>query len=263
MRIIMSSLLFLLLCASFITGYLFPTTPLMTAHIEGNPFTLNSDIPDFSTYTDTNKKKRDFFAFLLPKIKYANDNILKERRRVFELKSNLPNLSKSDVSALNTLKDKYEVDATNHQEAIDALLKRVDIIPAPLALAQAANESAWGTSRFAQLGNNLFGQWCYVEGCGIIPKQRTDEKRHEVAKFDSITDSIESYMRNLNSQNAYVKLRTLRAEAREDEDIITGVNLAKGLWGYSTRREAYVHEIQIMIKQNDLQQYNRPVSHTH
>ena len=78
-----------------------------------------------------------------------------------------------------------------------------------------------------------------------------------MAKFDSILDSIESYMRNLNSQFSYEKLRTLRAQARADEDIITGVNLANGLWSYSIRREAYVDEIQLMIRQNQLQQYNR------
>ena len=263
MRIIQSSLLIVLLIISFTLGYLFPTTPYMPDHIKGNKFSLDSKIPDFSTYKDVNDKKNDFFAFLLPKIKYANDNILKERRQVFDLKVALPNLSKDEVSTLNALKDKYEVSLTNHEEAIDALLKRVDIIPASLALAQAANESAWGTSRFAQEGNNLFGQWCYVKGCGIIPKQRHGKQRHEVAKFDGIVDSIESYMRNLNSQAAYEKLRTLRAEAREDEDVITGVNLANGLWSYSIRREAYVHEIQLMIKQNGLQQYNRPISHTH
>ncbi len=262
MRIIQSSLLIVLLIISFTLGYLFPTTPYMPDHIKGNKFSLNSKIPDFSTYKDINDKKNDFFAFLLPKIKYANDNILKERRQVFDLKVALPNLSKDEVSTLNALKDKYEVSLTNHEDAINALLKRVDIIPASLALAQAANESAWGTSRFAQEGNNLFGQWCYVKGCGIIPKQRHGKQRHEVAKFDGIVDSIESYMRNLNSQAAYEKLRTLRAEAREDEDVITGVNLANGLWSYSIRREAYVHEIQLMIKQNGLQQYNRPVSHT-
>ena len=263
MRIIQSSLLIVLLIISFTLGYLFPTTPYMPDHIKGNKFSLDSKIPDFSTYKDVNDKKNDFFAFLLPKIKYANDNILKERRQVFDLKVALPNLSKDEVSTLNALKDKYEVSLTNHEEAIDALLKRVDIIPASLALAQAANESAWGTSRFAQEGNNLFGQWCYVKGCGIIPKQRHGKQRHEVAKFDGIVDSIESYMRNLNSQAAYEKLRTLRTEAREDEDVITGVNLANGLWSYSIRREAYVHEIQLMIKQNGLQQYNRPISHTH
>jgi Bax protein len=262
MRIIQSSLLIVLLIISFTLGYLFPTTPYMPDHIKGNKFSLDSKIPDFSTYKDVNDKKNDFFAFLLPKIKYANDNILKERRQVFDLKVALPNLSKDEVSTLNALKDKYEVSLTNHEDAINALLKRVDIIPASLALAQAANESAWGTSRFAQEGNNLFGQWCYVKGCGIIPKQRHGKQRHEVAKFDGIVDSIESYMRNLNSQAAYEKLRTLRAEAREDEDVITGVNLANGLWSYSIRREAYVHEIQLMIKQNGLQQYNRPVSHT-
>lgn len=82
MRIIQSSLLIVLLIISFTLGYLFPTTPYMPDHIKGNKFSLNSKIPDFSTYKDINDKKNDFFAFLLPKIKYANDNILKERRQI-------------------------------------------------------------------------------------------------------------------------------------------------------------------------------------
>jgi len=256
MRIVLSSLLILLLTISFLIGFFLPVSYKVTLS-DQSEYTFNGKLPDFSTYTDVKQKKEDFFAFLLPRVKHANDNILQERRQIFLLQSSLPNLSSDQTQALLKLKEKYEVDLTNHNDIIKELIKRVDIIPASLALAQAANESAWGTSRFAEEGNNLFGQWCYVEGCGIVPNQRTDSKRHEVAKFDSILDSIESYMRNLNSQFSYEKLRTLRAQARADEDIITGVNLANGLWSYSIRREAYVDEIQLMIKQNQLQQYNR------
>ena len=256
MRIVFSSLLILLLFISFLIGFFLPVSYKVTLS-DSSHYTFNGKLPDFSTYTDVKQKKEDFFAFLLPRIKHANDNILRERRQVFELQSSLPNLTSNETKVLLKLKEKYEVDLTNHNDIIDELIIRVDIIPASLALAQAANESAWGTSRFAEEGNNLFGQWCYVEGCGIIPNQRTDSKRHEVAKFDSILDSIESYMRNLNSQYSYKKLRTLRAQARADEDIITGLNLANGLWSYSIRREAYVDEIQLMIKQNELHQYNR------
>ncbi|MGR6874787.1 glucosaminidase domain-containing protein [Pseudomonas sp. HK3] len=259
MQIVLSSLLTLLLIISFFSGVFFPTS-FTTAQTKHAGSSFHGELPDFTNYTDVTKKKEDFFAYLLPKVKHANDNILKERRLVFKLQSSLPSLSSAETESLSQLKEKYEIELSNHQEAINELIKRVDIIPASLALAQAANESAWGTSRFAQEGNNLFGQWCYVKGCGIIPSGRHGKQRHEVAKFDSILDSIESYMRNLNSQFSYEKLRTLRTQAREDENMITGINLANGLWSYSIRREAYVDEIQLMIKQNSLQQYNRSIS---
>lgn len=258
-----SIVLMSLLLLSFLTGYCFPTSnKQIQAQYQTDGFNLSTSIPDFSSYQDVKKKKNDFFAFLLPKVKKANDNILIERREVFKLQAALPSLTQAHLTTLSRLKEKYEVDTENNSVAINELIKRIDIIPASLALAQAANESAWGTSRFAQKGNNLFGQWCYVKGCGMIPKQRTSSERHEVAKFDNILASIESYMRNLNSQAAYEKLRDLRAEAREDESMITGISLAKGLWSYSTRREAYIHEIQAMIRHNSLQQFNRVISNS-
>ncbi len=261
MPIVYSFLLFLLLGLGFLAGAFFPHDPLLeNIHTnEDNPFKVSSPLPDFSIYTDVKKKKRDFFQFLQPKIKFANDEILAERRQVIELQTHLPNLSRSDLRTLDKLSEKYDVELNEPHEKIQELLIRVDIIPASLAMAQAANESAWGTSRFAQEGNNLFGQWCYVKGCGLVPLQRHGKQKHEVAKFDSITDSVKSYMRNLNTQHAYKDLRQLRAEARKDDIKITGLTLAKGLWGYSTRRDAYIHEIQAMIKQNKLQRYNRTV----
>lgn len=259
MRIVLSSLLILVLTISFISGFLVSPSNVNATQTELSSLSFHGKLPDFSTYTSVKQKKEDFFAYLLPRVKHANDNILKERQRLFALQSSLPNLTRSETAELIELKEKYEVKLSNHEDIIDELIKRIDIIPASLALAQAANESAWGTSRFAEQGNNLFGQWCYVEGCGMIPSGRNDTQRHEVAKFDSVLASIESYMRNLNSQHAYEKLRTLRAQARSDEDIISGVKLAHGLWSYSIRREAYVDEIQLMIKQNQLHQYNRPL----
>lgn len=257
-------LLALLLIISFCMGYWFPSQDpdQNLTQYETGEFNLHSAIPDFSSYTDIGKKKNDFFAFLLPKVKKANDNILVERRALLSLTNGLPDLSNSQQSTLANLKEKYEVNIEDNAQAIAELTKRIDIIPASLALAQAANESAWGTSRFAQDGNNLFGQWCYVKGCGLVPKRRTGKQTHEVAKFDNILASIESYMRNLNSQVAYEKLRNLRAEAREGENQITGISLAKGLWGYSTRREAYIKEIQAMIRHNNLQQFNRSLANS-
>ena len=250
--------LFLLLIISFLVGFNLPA-PSETKSVEydTHAFDVNSEIPNFSQYKDIQKKKNDFFAFLLPKVRHANDIILNERDALKEIQQALPKLSSSQNKILSELKEKYEVELENNTDAVKELLVRVDIIPASLALAQAANESAWGTSRFAKLGNNLFGQWCYVKGCGVVPKQRAGHENHEVAKFDSVTDSIQSYMRNLNSQIAYKPLRDIRASARKNNESITGLKLAKGLWGYSTRRDEYIHEIQAMIRFNQLQQFNR------
>ena len=117
-------------------------------------------------------------------------------------------------------------------------------------MAQAANESAWGLSRFAQKGNNLFGQWCFKKGCGIVPGQRNAGANHEVRKFASINDSVASYMHNLNTGRAYKDLRKLRATLRSTNAAVDGHTLAKGLIKYSSRGKAYVKEIQSMIKTN-------------
>jgi Bax protein len=130
------------------------------------------------------------------------------------------------------------------------MIKRVDGIPPALVVVQAANESSWGTSRFAKEGNNFFGQWCYVQGCGIVPNMRSSNAAHEVAKFDNVDDSIRSYINNLNTQVSYAQLRDIRASLRQKGQKITGYELAQGLIKYSTRREAYVAEIQEMILQN-------------
>jgi Bax protein len=129
-------------------------------------------------------------------------------------------------------------------------LARVDTVPLSLVLAQAANESSWGQSRFAQEGNNLFGEWCFREGCGIVPEQRSAGKSHEVAAFDSVNASVRSYLHNLNTGRAYAALRKLRQQARAAGEAPKAMVLASGLARYSERGLAYVHEIKAMIRSN-------------
>ena len=254
----------LILILAFLTGYFF--TSFTSSYSKNSQayslpgasqaFTENSTIPDFSTYTDTKQKKSDFFSFLLPRVIKSNEKILTERAFLTGLNINSV-LSKSDNKKMYQLADKYNVKDTESKTVYSELLKRIDIVPPSLVLAQAANESAWGTSRFARKANNLFGQWCYVKGCGIIPLKRGSNEKHEVAKFRSIQGSITSYMLNLNTQFSYEDLRSIRQEMRESNKTITGYKLANGLLKYSTRREAYVHEIQSMIKFNGLSQYDQ------
>ena len=139
----------------------------------------------------------------------------------------------------------------------ETLLRRVDVVPPSLALAQAANESAWGTSRFARDGNNYFGQWCFEQGCGLVPKRRDEGRAHEVATFSSPVESVERYMANLNTHDAYRPLRERREQLRESEAPITGIQLAAGLEKYSERGEEYIAELRSMIRFNNLGAYDK------
>ncbi|ENM5926183.1 glucosaminidase domain-containing protein, partial [Vibrio mimicus] len=137
---------------------------------------------------------------------------------------------------------------------IKEMLHRVDVIPEALVLTQAANESAWGTSRFAREANNYFGQWCYNSGCGLVPLERAPGATHEVAKFDSVQDSILGYFMNVNRNAAYQDLREIRFQLRQkkknpicDESAFA---MSNGLLKYSERGEAYVQDLQAMMSAN-------------
>ena len=126
-------------------------------------------------------------------------------------------------------------------------------MPASLALAQAAKESGWGTSRFARAGNNWFGQQCFREGCGHVPVRREADRQHEVARFPSVQAAVDAYMLNLNTHYRYQEFRDLRAQSRGNGNSLKGTELAAGLLAYSERREAYVAEIIDMIEYNELE----------
>ena len=132
------------------------------------------------------------------------------------------------------------------------LLKRMDVIPPSLAMAQAANESAWGTSRFAREGNNLFGQWCFRRNCGIAPAQRVEGATHEVRVFKKPYNSVVAYVHNLNTHRRYARLRNLRLAVRESGQPLNGLHLVEGLLGYSQEGPKYVEWIRQIITTNDL-----------
>jgi Bax protein len=154
---------------------------------------------------------------------------------------------------------KYDVKTDDLHDIgfISRLLHRVDVLPPSLVLAQAANESAWGTSRFAQKGNNLFGQWCYTEGCGLVPANRSDEYHYEVKSFSSVEEAINAYFRNLNTFPVYQDLRVIRQSLRDDSKPIDGISLTEGLGRYSTRGAEYIDDLKRMIYKNDLLERDR------
>ncbi|WP_172408431.1 glucosaminidase domain-containing protein [Marinobacter sp. es.048] len=132
------------------------------------------------------------------------------------------------------------------------------MIPPPpsLALAQAANESAWGTSGFAREGNNFFGQWCFEKGCGLVPGERPAGRDYEVEVFASAEESLHAYMRNLNRHDAYSKLRSIREDLRNKGETVTGEALAQGLGDYSAQGDEHVSLVLTLISNNNLTRYD-------
>lgn len=216
-----------------------------------------STLPALDEGQDAATRKQAFTDFLLPMIQVLNETILTERHHLLiaeKMVADGKSLPKKAKRFLHNLARKYKWDRTTIDDTFFAGLKRrVDVIPPNLVLAQAANESAWGTSRFAQQGNNLFGQWCYQQGCGLVPRRRRADATHEVQKFRSAYQSLAVYMRNLNTNNAYQVLRQIRAEARSRSEPIRGEELAKGLTNYSERGASYVASLlQLMAHNADL-----------
>lgn len=221
--------------------------------------------PDFQNIADVQEKKVVFFEYMLPMIREANASILVDREKVESFSSKLAagaTLSAADGATLNSLLERYRmtVEGTPTAADIKELLARTDVVPASLVLAQSANESAWGTSRFAVSANNFFGLWCFSPGCGVTPQQRNDGAKHEVAKFDEVDEGVEYYVFTINTNDAYKHLREIRAGLREDDRNITGIELAEGLLRYSERGEEYVREIQSMIRYNNLSKYTLATS---
>ncbi len=220
------------------------------------PEWANAALPDFSAIRDTTEKKAAFFSFLYPRIVLANSRILIERDYLDSL-SKKSDLTIKEKNWLAAQADRLRVKAeTGSPEQFALLHKRLDVIPPSLVLAQAANESAWGTSRFAVDGNNLFGQWCFSRGCGLVPKSRLDGAVHEVARFTSPYRSVRAYIQNLNRHSTYQLIRDIRLKDRRANAPLSGLEMAEGLLGYSERGEDYVQEIRALIHYNNLEFYD-------
>ena len=155
---------------------------------------------DMNNIVDATDKKKRFFDFMRPIINDENKRILALREKLLDAKQN--NNNKKFVA---TVAKNYTTEWEEGKENWETLLERVDAVALEIALAQSANESAWGQSRFAQQGNNFFGQWCYKKGCGIVPEKRGDKETHEVAKYNSVNESVRSYIKNINTTRVYFR----------------------------------------------------------
>ena len=206
---------------------------------------LSSFKPSFDSIESTIVRKEVFFNYLLPAIHKKNAEIV-------ELRNAISNDELSNKQ-LNDLANKYRIKTSISKEE---LLKVIDILPPSLVLAQAANESNWGRSRFAKEYNNYFGIWCFSKGCGVVPKERKETATHEVARFNSLEDCIDYYVLNINRSYAYEDLRQIRKNQRENLEVITGIVLAEGLGNYAFPGDEYIDSIKSLINFNQLERHD-------
>ena len=199
---------------------------------------------------NTNQRKEFFIQIILPLILQENNNIRIDRKRLFSIinKSNNTDLEKK------WLEKKYKQYGIPSKD-LSILKIRMDEIPVSLAIAQAAKETGWGTSRFAQEGNALFGQWTW-SGEGLKPKDSEKNEGHKVMKFNVLQASVRAYQRNLNTHSSYKNLRKARAELRDRGEPLDSLILAKYLNEYAETGEKYVEVLQQIIKQNNLKDFD-------
>jgi Bax protein len=220
----------------------------------------SESVPDFAKIKNTSERKQAFFCYLAPMLRKENDRLLQDRERLVKIlgqeeKGQKPGAS--DRGFVEGLAKDYGLKTSTVDEGnVKRLLVHVDEVPVSLGLAQGANESAWGTSRFAREGHNFFGQWCFEKGCGLVPEKRPEGQTYEVRRFRNAQDSVNAFMLNLNQNARYESLRAIRAEERKRGEAPSGVALAEGLRGYSARGEEYVHTLQSMIRFNDLTRFD-------
>lgn len=214
----------------------------------------NVSLPDFAAIDDIKTKKKKFFNFIKPFVVKQNKNLLATRAKLntwIEKVTLELSLTEEEHFELDGLVHDYQVNPkASTLTKLNALLLRVDIIPMSLVLVQAANESAWGTSRFSRIGLNFFGIWCYEKGCGMVPNGRGKGEIHEVAAFNSLEDAVTRYFENINTNDAYHIFRTIRYELRSQEQPLNPSILATGLLPYSERGVHYVNEITNMLRHN-------------
>lgn len=255
MKIRLTTLLFTLIALIVFLLFLVvpPSPPSKPMHT-----TVEEKVPDFGQYRDIKQKKQAFFDFMYPKVEQAIIEIMQDRAWIqsHKYQPNNPKWQK--------LVQDYRVKTEQHTpaEIKQALLKRVDLIPPSMALAQAANESAWGTSRFAKQAKNFYGQWCFTKGCGIEPKLMNPKHYHAVHKFNTVLGSVRSYMRNINRHPSYKLVREIRWHLRQKKQFPYGIYLVDGLVNYSQHKEVYIKELKAMIRYNRLQKYDEKLKQT-
>ncbi len=208
-------------------------------------------LPNEIKKIESTKKRKEFFIqIVLPLILQENNNIKLDRKRLFSI-INKSNNTKVEKKWLDKKYKQYGVVSKD----LSVLKIRMDEIPVSLAIAQAAKETGWGTSRFALEGNALFGQWTW-SGKGLKPKDSDKNTGHKVMRFNVLQASVRAYQRNLNTHSSYKGFRQARAQLRDAGKSLDSLILSKFLNTYAETGEKYVEVLQQIIKQNDLKDFD-------
>ena len=215
------------------------------------PINLSLLPSEIRNIESTKKKKNLFIKIVLPLILEENNRIKVDRKKLFKILNKNMN-SDAEKKWLNSKFKQYGV----LNKDLSTLKVRMDIVPVSLAIAQAAKESGWGTSRFAIEGNALFGQWTW-SGEGIKPAGVDSEEKHKVMKFKVLKASVRAYQRNLNTHGSYKNFRSERAKMRDSDEELDSLILADFLDKYAATGKEYTKIIKQIIKQNNLQDFDK------
>ena len=206
---------------------------------------------DLKTLGDTKIKRELFIKIVLPLILDENQKIMDDRKKLFKILAKNFNTVGEKVWLKRRFRE-YKIE----DQDLSKLKIRMDIIPVSIALAQAANESGWGTSRFALEGNALFGQWTWSKK-GISPANKDPNKTHKILQFQILKASVRAYKNNINTHSAYKEFREVRAQLRQDDKQIVGLDLTKYLKNYAAIGEKYVSILENIIERNSLTDFDK------
>ncbi len=215
------------------------------------PIYLTKLPKDLNTLGNTKQKRELFIKIILPLVLDENEKINNDRKKLFKILSKNFNTVGERVWLKRRFKE-YKID----DQDLGKLKMRMDIVPVSIALAQAANESGWGTSRFALEGNALFGQWTWSKK-GIQPADADPNQTHKVLQFQILKASVRAYKNNLNTHNAYQEFREARAKLRQEGKAIDGLELTKYLKNYAAIGEKYVRILEDIIEKNSLTDFDK------
>jgi Bax protein len=208
-------------------------------------------LPEEIKQIENTKKRKDLFIqIILPLVIKENNNIKLDRKKLFSIL----NKNQNTTAESNWLKLKFKQYGVVNKD-LSTLKIRMDEIPVSMTIAQAAKETGWGTSRFAQEGNALFGQWTW-SGDGIKPAGADDDSTHKVMKFKILQASVKAYQRNLNTHSTYKGFRIARAELRDEGQKLNSIVLTEHLDKYAETGKEYVKILQQIIRQNNLEDFD-------
>ncbi len=217
------------------------------------PIYLSKLPKDLKKIKSTKTKKDTFIKIVMPLILDENNKILENRKKLFRILAK-PNNTRGERVWLKRRFEDYSI----KNEDVTELKIRMDIIPVSIAIAQAAKESGWGTSRFALEGNAMFGQWTWGKK-GIAPLEREENKGHKILKFPILRSSVQAYKNNLNTHKGYRDFRKKRAELRKKNKKISGLELVEFLHNYAATGSEYTRILKQIIDQNQLTDFDGAV----